>query len=372
MKRKYFIYAATFFITLFLFGVCVLFKKETTFSETENRSLAVKPEVSWEKIVSGTFQDDFTDFLSDQIPFRNEGIETKAFISKLIGKKEINDVYLGEDGYYFQKFTDESYSVSKMNSLFQMLEEFCNHQDVPVLVMFVPSSGTILKENLAKFAPYYDADVVFDNAKAYLGNNLIDIRDEMTDNASGKQLYYRTDHHWTAEGAYVAYQKFCDYNNLTIKDWDYFQMECVTEEFYGTLHGKVLDNSITPDSISVPINLPEYTVVYDEETVSDSVYDWDFLSKKDKYALFFGGNWGKVEIDTEIENGKHILIIKDSFANSFVPYILEDYEQITMIDLRYYQDSIEEVIDENEITEILFLYETSNFLTDTGILKLNN
>lgn len=370
MKGKYFIYTVIFIGTLFLLGMWTVLKEDTSFSETENRKLSTMPQLSWENIASGVFQDDFTEFISDQMPLRTQGIETNVFVNKLIGKKEINDVYLGEDGYYFQQFTDESYSTSRMESLFQLIAEFSKKQDASVSVLLVPSAGTILSEKLPSYASYYDETVVYDTAKAYLGNDLIDIREQMENAVSKEQFYYRTDHHWTAYGAYMAYEEFCKNRNLTAKDWDYFQVECVTEQFYGTLHGKVLDNSITSDSIYVPINLPEYTVVYDEETVSDSIYDWDFLSKKDKYALFFGGNWGKVEIDTEIENDHHLLIIKDSFANSFVPYLLEEYGQITMIDLRYYQGSVEDVISDNEITEILFLYETSNFLTDTGILKL--
>ncbi len=75
-------------------------------------------------------------------------------------------------------------------------------------------------------------------------------------------------------------------------------------------------------------------------------------------------------IRTEAPTKEKILIIKDSFANSFVPYLLGDYAEITMLDLRYFKGNVEDVIQESGCTQILFLYETSNFLTDTGIARL--
>ena len=115
---------------------------------------------------------------------------------------------------------------------------------------------------------------------------------------------------------------------------------------------------------------PEVTVTYNGEK-HDSIYDESKLETKDKYAVLFGGNYGEVTIETEAKNGKCLMILKDSFANSMVPYLLEDYEKIVMIDLRYYRGSLSQDIEEQKVTDLLVLYEMSNFAQDRNLYKLN-
>ena len=116
--------------------------------------------------------------------------------------------------------------------------------------------------------------------------------------------------------------------------------------------------------------MPAVTITYEDGTVSDTPYRQEKLEQKDQYAYFFGGNFGKLTIQTQAQNKEKLLVIKDSFANSFVPYLFDDYSEIIMIDLRYYHGSVEDAITQNGITQILFLYETSNLLTDTSVLRL--
>jgi hypothetical protein len=125
-----------------------------------------------------------------------------------------------------------------------------------------------------------------------------------------------------------------------------------------------------PEAIFAPQALPQVTVTFDGGNTADSVYAPEFLEKKDQYAYFFGGNWGRVDIDTGVDNGKHIVIIKDSFANAFVPYLLGEYAHITMLDLRYFAGNVQQTVADTGADEVLFLYEMTNLLSDTGILKL--
>ena len=102
------------------------------------------------------------------------------------------------------------------------------------------------------------------------------------------------------------------------------------------------------------------------------IYDESRLGEKDKYAYFFGGNYGKLTIKTGSSEGKgkKLLVVKDSFANTFVPFLLEEYEKITMIDLRYYNDSVQELVKKEHFTDTLILYEMSNYANDKNIFKL--
>lgn len=103
---------------------------------------------------------------------------------------------------------------------------------------------------------------------------------------------------------------------------------------------------------------------------SNTVYDIKSLDKKDKYLVFLGGNHPEITIKTENHNGKSLLIFKDSFANAFIPFLINDYEKIHVIDLRYFKNDINEYIQNNPVNEYLFLYCTKNFVSNnfTNIL----
>ena len=135
----------------------------------------------------------------------------------------------------------------------------------------------------------------------------------------------------------------------------------------GTLYSKVL----LPDSVYDSVYYaPEITV---ESVVCDgkdgALYDLSALEQKDKYELFLGGNYGQCVITTGTENGKHLLLVKDSFANSFVPFLTGDYETITMIDLRYYRGSMAELA--AEVDDILVLTEVTNLAGSGDYFKLS-
>ena len=149
-----------------------------------------------------------------------------------------------------------------------------------------------------------------------------------------------------------------------------FGVQQVSDSFLGTIYSKTLDGAAAPEAIFAPQALPQVTVTFDGGNTADSVYASEFLEKKDQYAYFFGGNWGRVDIDTGVDNGKHIVIIKDSFANAFVPYLLGEYAHITMLDLRYFAGNVQQTVVDTSADEVLFLYEMTNLLSDTGILKL--
>ena len=95
------------------------------------------------------------------------------------------------------------------------------------------------------------------------------------------------------------------------------------------------------------------------------------LKEKDKYQVFFGGNYGVVSIENnEANNDKNLLIIKDSYANSFTPFLLKDYKTITIVDYRYFSGNLQSIVQSNNITDVLVLYEMSNFMKDKNLVKM--
>lgn len=366
--KKNVVFVILFFTVLGLFSLLTFLLPAKQSSDNENRVLAQAPEVTMDAVLNGQFQSDLVNFLSDQIPGRELWIRGNTTIKKLLGKTEINGVYLGKDGYLFQQFTEDSYSAKRRDTLFALIGNFAEKQSVPVTVMPVPTPSVVLVDKLPANAPIYDADNAWNRLQASVGQeHFIDLREAFL-NADG-QLFYRTDHHWTTQGAYLAYEAYCNARGITPKPLSEFALTAVSDQFYGTIYSKTLDSSIKPDTISATKRLPSLQVKFDGKEVS-GIYFEEKLSEKDKYAYFFGGNPGMVEIKTDVQNGKRLLILKDSFANCMVPYLLGEYEEIVMLDLRYYNDKVSQVMEQSQITEVLFLYEMTNLLTDTGIAKL--
>lgn len=367
-KNKYqIIFPVIIFTALLVLGILTLTLPPRERSENENRVLAQMPEISPKAVEDGSFQKGLDDFLSDQIPLRDFWAGSGAAVKRLMGRKELGDTYLGKDGYYFQVFTDDSYSASRMASVFQLLEDFYQKHPVPTELLMVPSPGTILREKLPSNAPYYDETKVYDAAEALLSFPVLDLRESFLSHKEDCQLYYRTDHHWTTEGARLASEYFRAQHQLPPKE---VPLTTVAGDFRGTLYSRVMDPFVREDTIQAPAELPDVTVTYDDGKTADTPYCPEFLEQKDKYAYFFGGNFGKVEIETGSDTGRTLLVFKDSFANSFVPFLFEDYSRIVMIDLRYYMDPLDQLFEDYDVSQVLYLYEVTNLLTDQGILQM--
>ena len=203
-------------------------------------------------------------------------------------------------------------------------------------------------------------DKAFGQLGDILGGTLLDSRETLS---AVDDPYYHTDHHWTTMGAQAAYTLWAQATGHTARSYD---LTLATDSFRGTLYSKVL----LPDSVYDSVYYaPEITV---ESVVCDGkdgvLYDLSALEQKDKYELFLGGNYGQCVITTGTENGKHLLLVKDSFANSFVPFLTGDYETITMIDLRYYRGSMAELA--AEVDNILVLTEVTNLAGSGDYFKL--
>ena len=101
----------------------------------------------------------------------------------------------------------------------------------------------------------------------------------------------------------------------------------------------------------------------------DTIYSEEKLSTRDKYAVFCDGNHGVTEIETSLDNDRHLLIIKDSYAHCLAPFFTADFERITMLDLRYYNGSVEEYVQQNQVTDVLTVYNAAGFSADRYINK---
>lgn len=370
MKRFakwYFILAL---ILLFAGGLLWIVLPVRTFSEMENRCLKTWPEVNETGIRTGEVQEQLTNAANDQFVFRDFWMKNATAMQKILGLHDANGVYFGKDSYYLEKVLDTDFPEERYIRNVGYVEDFAEKTQFNVAVLLVPTAGAVLSEKLPKHAVFYDADARYrEGQKNVMAGNWIDIRERLKAEKTRGQIFFRTDHHWTTYGAYQAYCVYMEQLGETVHSYEYFKPESISDSFYGTLYSKA-PVKIEADELIVPQNIPDcYINIDGEET--NSIYVPSVLNKKDKYGVYFGGNYGRIEIENkEIEEGETLVIIKDSYANSLVPYLMSHYKKIIMLDLRYYNESVQETVEQEHPSRVLILYEMSRFAQDSNLFKL--
>ena len=357
---------------LCLLSLGTLLCPDVEFSENENRYLQGTPVLSVQKVLSGDFAEDAESYLTDQIALREEWVTGKGLVEAAMGVRDMNGVYLCNDGRLVEKITDADFDWRQYRRNLQqisMLTETLKEEDIPVDVMIVPTAAYVCRDTLPEHAVRFDEDKAFTQAEVMLGESLIDLRQQM-EGDDAELMFFETDHHWTGYGTFTGYRAYRERlgDNVSNMSYDSMKPLNLTEDFQGTLYSKVLLPTLGRDTIQVPEDAldAEYTVMMDG-AMHGSLFFREFLDKKDKYAVYFGGNYAKVDITMENSEGSEdLLIIKDSFANSFVPYLLDDFGYITMVDTRFYREDISLLA--KDYDRVLVLYGMANMAEQRMVL----
>lgn len=375
-KKYHIIIVLTFLVLLFVLTIADIITQDKFKSENENRILQQNPEFTINRLFNGQYTKEYENYISDQFILRDNWISLKVKTDQIMLKKDINGVYIGKDNYLLEKHNKNDIETEQLQLNINRLTQMCDkYKDKNIRIMMVPSAAAILSEKLPDFAPFYDDNKITEMIKSQLNDKKI-----ILDTASILQehkdeyIYYKTDHHWTSLGAYYAYTQWAQSIGITPLNQSEFDIKILSDEFYGTIHSKLNINTHA-DTIKAyyPKNKIDYTIKYNLENKQyDTVYNMDALKTKDKYSVFLNGNNAIAQISTNIDNNRNLLIIRDSFANCFVPFALNHFENISVIDLRYYNAGIEQYINDNNITDILILYNTIKFAQDkntSGLMK---
>lgn len=370
-KKQKIISSIIFILIIFLFPIIFIFSEKKDILEEENREPAEKPKFSFSSVFDKSYMSKMDSFLSDNFPNRIGWIKTKMSFDRITGKTIINDIYLG-DGMLIEKLPKPDYS--EVNKSVQAINQFAQHYNTRVWFLLAPTSAGIYSEKLPLNAPQINQRKFINETFTNLNDNvnIIDIYDEML-SKKDNYIYYRTDHHWTSYGAYIAYKKAASKLGFTAENIDKFNIEHASDDFRGTFYNKCFYDKIEKDIIdiySLQNGSKVKKVILNDgrgEEETNSIFFREFLDESDKYCVFTGKNRAYTNIKTDNTNDKKILIIKDSYANSFIPFLINHYSEISVIDLRYVKTSISDFVDPNEYDDTLFLYNASTFSTDPNV-----
>lgn len=321
-----------------------------------------KPQFTIVDFVSGKFSDELEQYLTDQVPLRDDWVTLKAYLELAVGKRESGGVYIGRDKYLMDKFT--SYSKKQLAANAAALAELQKKlaaEGISMDTILVPVAAQVLTDKLPAYAPVADYASILE----VLTDAGVDTVDMLTALAahSGENIYYRTDHHWTSLGAYYAY---CAWRGIepNVDEWT---QEILCDNFHGTTWNKVPLPTVPAEEITAWYQHPTRHVSYNNgQYETESIYERKYLSGSDQYAVFLNSNQAQTVIEGSGKSGK-FLLIKDSYGNAFSQFPVEDYAEVHVLDLRFFKGDVTEYAKENDITDALVLYGVQNFVKDTSL-----
>ena len=358
---------------LCLFGVMLvnIIIPDREMSEEENRMLASKPKLTFSTLVNGDFMEQYEEYLSDQFAGRDLWHRMKVALDRFGGSRMENGIYIGKDGQLLQdiQVPDQEHLSENLDAIKEFTETY---QDIPVTMILVPDAACVLSDRLPWLASVEDQNQMISMAQQSLGDSVtwVDAASALNKHKREK-IYYLTDHHWTSLGAFYTFQEAAPALGIEEDVSDKFLSYTVSDSFNGVLaseSGACLGTEEKID-IYVPREGDDDVIVnyVNESRRTTSLYDSSKLETKDQYGVFLGGNTSLIDIRTVSTSQKRLLVVKDSFANSFIPFLAPYYREIVVVDPRYYSGTIEDIMDAYRITDALFLYSGNSFFTDNSI-----
>ena len=381
------------FFAVFIIGFSITdaFFSKAVFSEMENRYLKQRPAFSWSSLVKNEYTGAYEEYVNDQFAFRDQWIHLKSVGEMALMKIENGGVAYGRDHYLFARLYPGPLAETRGNGTgfggdggrdtalpavsdrqiaanLGFLNRFLAGYPGQVTLAIAPNSDAVLSDKVPRGMENADqAAYIADIYAGVRGAHTLDLIGPMADSAAARQTYYRTDHHWTTQGAYLAYRELMELLGRDAVPLEELSAHEVPD-FYGTYYSKAKKWNALPDVITW-YDVRTKGVTIDSIPV-DGLYDHGMWSQRDKYKAFLHGNNGLTVIQSGEEGAQgSILVFKDSYGNSLVPFLAKSFREVHVVDLRYFND-VSALLEQNTYDALWVLYNFSTLTTDQNLYKL--
>ena len=374
--KKENILGLAFVICVFVFMLLNVIVQDKEMSEQQNKMLAQKPKFSLEGVLSGTYMERYENYLKDQFAGSDALQRLQVSLKRLGGSKLENEIYIGKDGQLMDEIVTPDQATLREN--LDAIKLFADaNDDLNIYMILVPDAANILSEKLPRLATTADQDTMIAQVEKQLGDSVrwIDATSVMEQHEK-EYIYYRTDRNWTSLGAFYVFTQACETLGIDVGAQSTFVAYPVSTTFNGILSAKSSVGLNETDDIYIYVqkeNAGEVVINYvDEQRKTTSLYDSSKLETRNQYDLFLGGDTSLIDIKTVSTSERRLLLVKDSFANCFVPFLEPYFREIVMVDPRYYGGTIDEIMDTYRITDVMFLYSGNSFFRDNNISGVFN
>ncbi|MGM9612049.1 MAG: DHHW family protein [Butyricicoccus sp.] len=355
-----------------LAGICLSFfvLPKEDFSVNEKRVLQDTPKLSWSRLINGRLFSDLDSYISDHFSGRDFWVGLNAYARQACGLNAAGEVYRGKYGWLMERPVEPG---NIFDANVQALKQFEESAKLPMTLLCVPTTGYMMVDQLPALHDAYPDAEMLETLRNLCGDGMewAEVEAALRDTAAG-DTFYHTDHHWTSRGAYQAYRVLAQMWDLPAADAAEYEITAA-EGFYGTAYSKSGLWATEPDFIELWADpaVQAHTAVFDENkpfpTEQDGMFFEEHLQEADKYPVFLDGNHARVTITTDAPSGR-LLIVRDSFAHCLAPFLARHFEQIDLIDLRYFKErTVSQLIEENDYDQILLVYGLSSLAEERSI-----
>ncbi|MEG2789667.1 MAG: DHHW family protein [Romboutsia sp.] len=350
-----------FVVAIFIVPIITLSTPDNKINEVENKILTQFPELSFDSVESKRFMKNFDKYTSDQFPFRTNFIEIKNIYSYALGNREFRDIYINKNGRLMEKFIIDKNIIDKNISQATNISNYIyNNYNINSKLMLIPTSISFYGDSLPYWCYSDNQENIINSIDKIISTTSSSLNFyspyKALDKNKDKYIYFNTDHHWTQLGAKIAYDDMYNSNSNNLS------YDKVSSDFLGTYYSKAILPKIKSDDIYAYKDFSNFKISIDFNEKFNTLYDSSKLKGKNKYQYFLHGDPAFAVIDGNINSTNEILIFKDSYAHSFIPFLTNDYKKIHIIDPRYYTLDIDNYLSKNKsINEVLFINNIQSF-----------
>lgn len=245
--------------------------------------------------------------------------------------------------------------------------------------MVIPlSSGITFPDNLKDEINSSDQHQAMQDIQAKMSDKVktIDIYDALMQHRN-EYIYFRTDHHWTALGAYYAYEQFCAAKGIDPEELSGYETK-EFDGFLGSFYNDTSDAKLKADPDTVTAYVPHDESVLHVTASDGTRYDWPVIYDVSnygaglKYSTFIASDNPYTEIENKsLTDGSACVVVKESFGNAFIPFLVDHYQTIYVVDYRYWTGSVSELAEAKGATDVIFLNNLSMIRNKSLVGKLH-
>jgi DHHW protein len=391
----YYINVGVFSGVLIIFGLMFLLQKQETKSLVEKRKLKEFPEFNTDSIYYGRYMRALDDYVADHFPYREGLVEfalklkewrgyhsdeliiinTPKKPKKIIGKDsanvELDTAALEEgeviednrglvisDGRAMQLFGGNNSRAKNYAAMVNAYYEELKAEGINVFNVVVPSSAEFYLPSKFKHLKEQEKrniKMIYDSEAGGVGK--VDAYSKIAAHKN-EYVYFRTDHHWTGLGAYYAYTAFCETAGFEAVPLDKM-IKKSQNKFYGSLYFYLNRNSTLAEHYDTVHywKMPDNPtcLVYKKNNMNKPIKSHVVVDQAGGYSVFLGADYPLIKIETNVKNNRSIIVVKNSYGNPFITYLVSHYEKIFVVDFRYYNTGIIDLLRENKVTDLLFI-----------------
>lgn len=360
------------FVLFFLVFTIIGHKSDS--SSYENDTPEHIAELSFETLIDGSFSDALNILITRNFPARNSWIAANSAFQAQFNGNIVNGVYVNEKMLLNADISSRDSSEKSA----QEIKKFRSSYSGAMYFVAVPTSSGVYEEYLPK---YLLSNPESRQINMFYNSLGADIRQIDAYNIlkmlNENYIYYRNDTKWTSYGAYCVYRTVIQKLGFIPIAYDKYTIEHVTNEFRGNLYSKTLYSGVKPDMIdsykfSSGAEIVE-CIGFDNngQAKKQTICDKKRLDSGNKYDFYAGGELPLLKISTSVNNERKILVIKDSFGDCFLPFLVQHYSEIAVVSPENLECSLSELINTEDYEQMLFIFGIDSISDSSNFEKLN-